>query len=367
MTAPTLYSNLSSEVQNAITELESDNTKYQSAKEIFRLEDKVQIFFLTADGKVSTFSAPETLSVFQLEGEGGTFLQVGGWTHPLLNEVSPCLQSENGAIMFPDIYSDTNVGSSVGLVLSENVTESERIGLMEVLGQHTALRSQNLLPPDQRLGKVGSVILRGAELVSQGIEIGADKAGELIEYVTEEAKGRLAQVEEDKKVGSVTRTGVEAAKTVTGATVKVSGYVANRVGKLAKKTATYLANKVVDPNTVAKNNGKGGQSSGMSVLVDAARGGLMAYGTVYNGLESSAKILGQRVKDNSVMVVQHKYGLQAGDVFGDACTAAGNAALTYMNLQSLGAKGLVKKTAKETGKSVAKNVIQRTAGTPQVQ
>jgi len=366
MTTPTPYFNLTAEVQNAMTELDSDNTKYQSAREIFRLEDKVQIFFLTADGKVSTFSAPETLCVFQLEGEGGTFLQVGGWTHPLLNDASPCLQSENGAIMFPDIYSDTNVGSSVGLVLTENVTESERIRLMEVLSEYTALRTQNLLPPDQRLGKVGSVIMRGAELVSQGIEIGADKAGELIEYVTEGAKERLSQVEEDKKVRSVTRTGVEAAKTVTGATVKVSGYVANRVGKLAKKTATYLANKVVDPNVVAK-NGKGGQSSGMSVLVDAAKGGLMAYGTIYNGLESSGKILGQRIKDNSVMVVQHKYGLQAGDVFGDACTAAGNAALTYLNIQSLGAKGLVKKTAKETGKSVAKNVVHRTAGTPHVQ
>ena len=38
-------------------------------------------------------------------------------------------------------------------------------------------------------------------------------------------------------------------------------------------------------------------------------------------------------------------------------TAAGNAAMTYMNVSSLGVKGLVKKTAKDTGKTVAKNVI----------
>ena len=42
---------------------------------------------------------------------------------------------------------------------------------------------------------------------------------------------------------------------------------------------------------------------------------------------------------------------------GEACTAAGNAAMTYMNVQSLGVKGLVKKTAKDTGKKVVKNVI----------
>merc|ERR1712203_1237853 len=90
----------------------------------------------------------------------------------------------------------------------------------------------------------------------------------------------------------------------------------------------------------------------MGTLVDAARGGLVAYGTVYNGLEANAKMLG-----NSVKVVQHKYGNQAGDEFGKACTAAGNAAMTYMNVQSLGAKGLVKKTAKNTGKNIAKNIV----------
>merc|ERR1712112_15631 len=104
--------------------------------------------------------------------------------------------------------------------------------------------------------------------------------------------------------------------------------------------------------------GKGDKKQGsMAYLIDAARGGLIAYGTVYAGLESSAKVLGKNVKENSVKVVSHKYGGEAGHVFGDACTAAGNAAMTYMNVQSLGVKGLVKKTAKETGKTVAKNVI----------
>ena len=33
------------------------------------------------------------------------------------------------------------------------------------------------------------------------------------------------------------------------------------------------------------------------------------------------------------------YGEEAGSVWGDAMTAAGNGAMTYMNIQSLGAKG----------------------------
>merc|ERR1712152_74882 len=153
--------------------------------------------------------------------------------------------------------------------------------------------------------------------------------------------------EEDAKVGSLARNSVNVVKSATSATVKVSGFVAGRVGKLTKSLATYLANKAT-PNTSMVSGNK--KSGAMAYLVDAARGGLIGYGTVYNGLENSAK-------DNSVKIVNHKYGGEAGQVFGEACTAAGNAAMTYMNVQSLGVKGLVKKTAKDTGKKVVKNVI----------
>jgi len=359
----TPYTNLSTEVQDALNEFHADNTKYepQNANELIKLENSVQIFFLTSDGKVSTFSAPETLRIFQFQQDSAdtssTFLQVGGWTHPLIPGASPCLQAENGAIMFPDIYSDLP-NCSVGLVLVEGVPEDTMKQLMSLLDQYTALKSQTLLPPDQQLGAVGSAIVKGAEYMAQGIEIGAEKAGELIEYVTEISQEKLAKAEEDAKVGSITRGSINAAKSATTATVKVSGYVANRVGKLTKSMAGYLASKVEKPISGAVTTAGGEKKQGtMAYVIDAARGGLIAYGTVYNGLETSAKVLGKNLKENSVKVVSHKYGGEAGNVFGDACTAAGNGAMTWMNIQSLGVKGLVKKTAKETGKTVAKNVI----------
>jgi len=359
----TLYTNLSAEVQNALSELNADNSKYepQNAAELLRLENSVQIFFVTSDGKVSTFSAPETLRIFQFSQDQAdstsTFLQVGGWTHPLIPGASPCLQAENGALMFPDIYSDLP-DCSVGLVLVDGISEDIRADLVNLLSQHTALKSQTLLPPDQRLGSIGSAIVKGAEYLAQGIEVGAEKAGDLIEYVTDKSQKKLSKAEEDAKIGSLTKGSISAAKSATTATVKVSGYVANRVGKLTKSMAGYLAAKAEKPiSGVVSTTGGDKKQGTMAYLIDAARGGLIAYGTVYTGLESSAKVLGKNIKDNSVKVVSHKYGGDAGYVFGDACTAAGNAAMTYMNLQSLGVKGLVKKTAKETGKTVAKNVI----------
>merc|ERR1712173_569539 len=107
-----------------------------------------------------------------------------------------------------------------------------------------------------------------------------------------------------------------------------------RVGKLTKSLASYLANKATPSSSSVGDKKKSGA---MAYLVDAARGGLIGYGTVYNGLETSAKVLGKNVKQNSVKVVSRKYGGE--------CTAAVNAAMTYMNVQSLGVKGLVKKTA----------------------
>ena len=87
------------------------------------------------------------------------------------------------------------------------------------------------------------------------------------------------------------------------------------------------------------------------------RGGIYAYATIYDGLEKSAKTIGHSLKTETVEVVRHQYGQEAGQVYNESMSAAGNAAMTYMNIQSLGAKGLVKKTAKNTGKNIAKNIV----------
>ena len=78
---------------------------------------------------------------------------------------------------------------------------------------------------------------------------------------------------------------------------------------------------------------------------------------MYNGLETSAKVLGTSIRDNTVKVVEVKYGAEAKQATDDGISAAGDAAMTYLNIQSLGVKGLVKQTAKHTGKSLGKKVL----------
>jgi len=368
------YCNLQQNVNDAFNELEADESVYvpqREAEELFNLPDSVHIFFIAATGQVSTFSEPTTLRIFRFkdtsEGETKTFIQVGGWTHPLIPGASPVLEAGNGAFMFPDVYGDD--GSCVGLVLADdspfNIDGEAQSQLANILDELTALKKEVPAVNEQNLGKIGSALLKGAQVVSKGMEKGAEKATHLIEYVSEKQKAKIQDrsPDEDVKVNKAIVTSVKGAKFATNATVKVSGFVSKRVGKLSKGLAKYLAKKM-EPTVTGATGGIGGgkssttKSSSMHNIVDAARGGLLAYGTVYASLEESAKVLGKSVKEESVQVVEKKYGKQSGEVLEDGLTSAGNATMTYMNIQSLGVKGLVKKTAKDTGKQLGKAVLE---------
>ena len=125
------------------------------------------------------------------------------------------------------------------------------------------------------------------------------------------------------------------AKLATNATVKVSGFAAKTVGKISKGASDYLAKKIEPsisggttsggttfvgatsggPTSVGPTSGgvtsggatfvgatsggptSGGTTSGGSTfhnIIDAAHGGLLAYATIFESMEISAKILGQR-------------------------------------------------------------------------
>jgi len=378
------YSDLQQNVHRAMDELVADESVYvptREAEELFNLPDCVQIFFITAEGRVSTFSQPSSLRIFKFKNknedeETNTFIQVNGWTHPL-GEGSPVLKAGNGSFMFPDAYSDQE-GSSVGLVIMDdspfNVNGEAEKQLQKLLEELTALKTiQSQVEKeleDHHLGKLGSLILKGAQTVGKTMEDTiVPKTTQLIEYATEKQKAKMGQpAEEDSKMNSVLKTTVKGAGHMTKATVKVSGFVADRVGDLTKSIARSLARKMEPAVSGATGAGGGGsgktKNTSLRTLVDVARGGLLAYGTIYASLEDSAKVLGTSVKSNSVQVVEHKYGGEAGEVFGEAATAAGNAAMTYMNIQSLGVKGLVKKTAKTTGKELGKAVLDAHSSKP---
>lgn len=87
------------------------------------------------------------------------------------------------------------------------------------------------------------------------------------------------------------------------------------------------------------------------VLVVAA-GAVEGFGTVYTGLEKSAAILGNNLSNNSVKIIEHKYGPSAGSVAADTLDTVGNMINLSKNVNYITPKGLAKKTVKSTGKAI---------------
>lgn len=372
------YTDLNKLVNAEIDVLNADDTFYtpqKPADTLFHVRNCVQIFFIGIDGRVSTFSEPSDLRVFRLKDNPNdelsttVFIQCGGWTNPLLSGVSPSLEASNGAFMFPDVYGKAaeagEKSSSVGIIFSDESGDEIKTEFRRILTEHTVFKSEEVNEEEAlKLGAIGRTIYKAGELVNKGLDVSTKKACELIEQYGEAQMAKLegtAEADPNRKVSRVWRYSAKGAMYATTGTVKVSGFVANRVGKLSKSVASYLATQVVDPNKKGNSGGGGSikESKSFQSIVDAARGGLLAYGAVHAGLEANAKVLGDVVKDQTVTIVERKYGEHAGETACDAATAAGNAAMTYLNVQSLGVKGLVKKTAKQTGKDLAKNIVTK--------
>ena len=87
-----------------------------SAQELFKINDGVQIYFITPEGYVSAPSYPASLAIYRFSDQvcgasNGTvtppaFLKIGDWTYPLVPGHSPVLHANWGSYVFPDTNSD---------------------------------------------------------------------------------------------------------------------------------------------------------------------------------------------------------------------------------------------------------------------
>ena len=277
---------------------------------------------------------------------------------PGVSQVSPVLKDGNGTSMLLDDNSE-QPGSSVGIVIADHNVEDEAHSLLaQQLTKLTALKCDEPLPEDQRLGKIGKTMVKGAEQVSKGIGRSTEKASQLIEHVREkEEKKAIAQgvLPIEAKLNPALKATVKGTKLVTHSTAKVSGFVADRVGNVTTDLSNHLANKMEKTVTDALVGTSDGHQPKHN-LINAAHGGLVAYRTVHTSLETSAKVLGKSVKENTVKVVEVKYGHEAGQATEDCISAAEDAVKTYKNIQSFGPTGIAKQTAKGTGKSLKNKV-----------
>lgn len=299
--------------------------------------------------------------------------------YPLIPGVSPCYRTDFGAFILPDLSTTAEDGRAIGLVVppgaDEVVLEILVAFLHGVVTQpsdvaRSSIRKRSLLPDSTT---VSAGIIRGAFYLSQGLVRGAEKTGQLIATGTPYVISKMGQKPSTESGPSSTtsggaepppnvqvpknvRTGIEIARSVTGTAAGVTSYVAGKVGSATMALGRFLAPHIQRHGSALLAYGTGMSAEDASDRMNGAlticAGAVEGFGTVYEGLERSASILGQSLSSSTVQIVEHRYGEEAGRVVGSSLDTVGNVINVSHNMNYMTPKGLAKRTAKNAGKAL---------------
>ncbi|XP_052794944.1 spartin-like [Mya arenaria] len=352
-----------------------------NATEIFSIPEGVQIFFISPEGNVSAPSYPSALKVFKFTEQPASgannvvqpaaFLQVGDWVYPLQPCASTAMRTQYGAYIFPDVQA-TVLGAAVGLMIPDTVPQGERQCFEDLLQNLTMMHQQQeveatptettetgeVTPGEAETTstKISKGLIVAAEYISWGMGKGAEKASELISAGSSKLRARLRPEQSPRPIDPRVQTGIQYVRKGSHAAVQVSSYLVTKLGQatmyLAKEAAPHIRRQggKYMPKSL-KEEKKEGKSTIDSVL-EVAASGLHGFGTVYMGLEQAAKALGKSLANETVQVVTHKYGPEAGHLTENTLYSAGNLALTAHNANNFGVKAVAKRAAKDTGKAI---------------
>ncbi|XP_035158372.1 spartin isoform X2 [Callithrix jacchus] len=200
--------------------------------------------------------------------------------------------------------------------------------------------------------KVAHNILSGASWVSWGLVKGAEFTGKAIQKGASKLRERIQPEEKPVEVSPAVTKGLYIAKQATGGAAKVSQFlvdgvctVANCVGKELAPHVKKHGSKLVPEALKRDKDGKSPLDGAMVVAASSVQG----FSTVWQGLECAAKCIVNNVSAETVQTVRHKYGYNAGEATHNAVDSAVNVGVTAYNINHIGIKAMVKKTATQTG------------------
>ncbi|CAG9772586.1 unnamed protein product [Ceutorhynchus assimilis] len=356
------------DLATALQELSIDPNQNLN-EELVYTHPGVKLYFISPNGEVVSSQEPQLLKISLVEGSTPNapraILQIGTWIYPLVPGVSPCYRTDYGAFILPNVYSDVP-GSSVGIILPSDA-DSDVFDLLEsilygIVTQETEQeihqeKRRRLAGEDTTSSRISNKIVNGAWSLSQGLVRGAQKAGDLINRGTPKLIDNLAPADQPKEVPKSVSKGVRIAEQATFKASKVTGFVAEKVGEGTLRLGQFLAPHIQKQGTKLLASGfhmsEEEASERMKGVLTVAAGAVEGFSTVYRGLETSAGILGSSLKENTVKVVEHKWGGPCADTTEGSLNTMGNLFSTYENTKILRPKGLLKNTAKNAGKGVA--------------
>lgn len=363
------------ELADALKDLPIDAVR--GPAEVLYSYDGVKLYFISPDGSVSQILEPQVLNIAVISATETApryiFLQIGDWVYPLVPGVSPCYRTSFGAFILPDILSEVP-GSSVGIILPADADSSVYEILEDILhgiiGEGTTLsvphgRAKRALVPTPTAPysisqMISNGLVTGGYYISQGLIKGAQTAGRLLNYGTPKLINYITPATEAPSVPNSVVKGFEIASEASTAAAQVTGFVAEKVGVATQALGRYLAPHIQQQGTrlltSSFNMPEAEASSKLNNLLTVAAGAVEGFSNVYHGLETSASILGNSLSNNTVSIVQHKYGDTAGHLAGNTFNTMGNVISIGHSTKYFTPKGIVKTAAKETGKAVVQDI-----------
>lgn len=285
------------------------------------------------------------------------------WIYPLIPCVSPCFRTEYGAFIFPDLEAD-EYGASVGIFIrSDDNSQEIVLEILEEILHGVVLQlkeDHRQIPTRYRSTVISENILKGAQFISNNLIKGAEKTGQFMSYSTPYIISKMQGATENAApVSSNVETSVQVARSVTGVAAGVTGYIAGKVGSATLSLGKFLAPHIQKHGSTLLSKTLGYEEAeaqeSMEGVLTVAAGAVEGFATIYSSLEESAKILGNNLSNNSVKIIEHKYGPSAGSLATQTFDTIGNAIDVSQNVRVLTPKGMVKRTAKDTGEAIVQD------------
>ncbi|KAK3099321.1 hypothetical protein FSP39_002607 [Pinctada imbricata] len=209
--------------------------------------------------------------------------------------------------------------------------------------------------------KIARGITVASEWISWGVGKGSEKASSLFRAGSEKIKARLTPEDKPANVDPKVQKSIEYARKGTHVAVTVSSFLVTKLGEatkaIAKEVAPHLRKQgeKLLPKSVKQQSMSDNTQSKLDGVIEVAASGVKGFGVVYMSLEAAAKALARNMANETVSVVDHKYGSQAAKLTDNALFAVGNVAMTANNVDNFGVKAIAKRAAKDAGKEVVKD------------
>ncbi|KAF0767366.1 protein spartin [Aphis craccivora] len=317
--------------------------------------DNSQVFFIADDGQVTSPSEKSNVKIFMLEGINSEsqqryFLCIEDIYYPLVANSSPCLRTEYGAFVFPDIE---NRNSAIGVLVPPEHLELFTDVLEGVLKK--SLRKQSGKAREKG-HNISAHIVKGATFLSNGLVKGAEKTSNFMNNSTPGLLNYINPSQNDTHVCSSMKKGVKVAKNVTSTAADVTCFVAGKIGTASCAVGKFLAPHVHKGGTKiltgVTNMDKNEASEKMTNVFDIAAGAIEGFSIVYDGLEKSGIMLGNSISNNTVLIVHHKFGNHVSEVTQDTFETVGHGLRFTRSVKEFGPKNIIKSTVKETGRAM---------------